>query len=315
MTLSEKPEQIVVVDNGSHDGSQNLIRSKFPEVTLVEMKKNSGFTGANNAGLGAATGDILVLLNNDCIVEKDWLSNLLRRLEDPRIGAVASSMRNINDIGIMDSAGGQMDWMGFTADIGRGEPASLYSEHAIVPFACGGALMVRRSALPDQNRIFWNDLFIYQEDVDLGLELNRTGWEIVYEPTAVVRHEHSATMRKSNYFKEHLLTRNRLLVMRKHFGKEGFSMMEPYVKRWQHAWIAVSILRGRFHLAKALLTGTSSGLKHPVEYFPAKKSIYNVYARFAGPVNSSHPLKRTLSLKVREIIQTMASSDGGDYGE
>ncbi len=106
----------------------------------------------------------------------------MERMEDPSIAAVTSSMRNISNIDIMDSAGGEIDWMGFSRDIGKGEPAERYADSLDLPFPCGGAVMIRRSALPDPSRLFWKDLFIYQEDLDLGFELLRTGWRVVYEP-------------------------------------------------------------------------------------------------------------------------------------
>ena len=306
-SMSLKPDETVVVDNGSTDGSQELVRRDFPNVILVELPENTGFTGANNTGLKASSGDFIVLLNNDCIAEKNWLLNLRKRMNDPSIGAVASSMRNMRDPEIMDSAGGSMDWMGFTADSGRGDPAELHCDPVSLPFACGGAVMLRREALPDPGQIFWNELFIYQEDVDLGIELNRTGWRVIYEPDAVVRHEHSATMRRVNYYKEHLLTRNRLLVMRKHFGEDGFKLIAPHIKRWQHAWIAVSILRGRFPLAKALFTGTAAGLRNPVKTFTAKLSVFDVYNRFAVSAEENHPLKRSITRRVRNIIRHNSS--------
>jgi len=298
-----KPDQIVVVDNGSSDGSPNIIRSEFPEVTLIALDTNTGFTGANNAGLKAATGDMLVLLNNDCIVEQNWLSNLLRRMEDPEVAAVTSSMRNINDVNIMDSAGGEIDWMAFSKDIGKGEAASHFTKSMDLPFPCGGAVMIRRSALPNPERLFWDALFIYQEDLDLGFELIRTGWRVVYEPEAVVRHMHSATTGKGSFFKEYRCIRNRLLVMRKHFSRETFSKLTPVIRKWQLLWVLASIARGRFTLAKAILKGTEDGLKMPVEYFKASIPINEVFIRYALNNRSTSSIKNKMYRQMEEIIK------------
>ncbi len=296
------PEEIIVVDNGSTDGSQDIIRKEFPDVKLISLPDNTGFTGANNTGIKAATGEMIVLLNNDCIVEPGWLNNLSKRMNDPEVAAVTSSMRNIKDISIMDSAGGKIDWMGFSRDIGKGEPSSSYDKSIEIPFPCGGAVMIRRSALPDPDKLFWSKLFIYQEDLDLGFELLRTGWKIVYEPTAIVRHVHSATMGSGNFFKESLCIRNRLLVLRKHFDESLFSELKPIIKKWQFLWMVVSLLKGRFTLAKAIYYGTRDGLKIPVEKFSASIPVSQVFIRYAYLKTNQGYLKNKMYQQVKKII-------------
>lgn len=296
------PEQIIVVDNGSSDGSVGIVRDEFPKITLVALEHNTGFTGANNAGLKAATGDFLVLLNNDCIVEDGWLTALLEHMEDPSVAAVTSSMRNINNIDVMDSAGGEIDWMGFSRDIGKGEAASEYTASMEIPFPSGGAVMIRRRALPDSSKLFWNRLFLYQEDLDLGFELRRSGWKVVYAPLAIVRHVHSATAVSGSFIKEYSCIRNRILVLRKHFDAETFRELCPYIKSWHYLWFLLSILRGRFTLAKSILKGTRDGFKIPVEIFYASIPVNEIFNRFATCYDSADPVKKYLYKKVKGII-------------
>lgn len=298
-----KPDQIVVVDNGSSDGSPQMIRREFPEVTLIALETNTGFTGANNSGLKASTGDMIVLLNNDCIVEPNWLRSLLQRMVDPEVAAVTSSMRNIDDVNVMDSAGGEIDWMCFSKDIGKGKPASLFRKSMNLPFPCGGAVMIRRDALPDREKLFWDVLFIYQEDLDLGFELIRTGWKVVYEPEAVVRHMHSATTGNGSFFKENLCIRNRLLVMRKHFDRETFSRMLPIIRKWHLLWLLASLARGRFTLAKSIWKGTKDGLSIPVEPFAASVPINEVFLEFAIKNESAKMTKKKMYLQIEKIIK------------
>lgn len=304
-----KPDQIIVVDNGSSDNSPAIIKKEFPGVTLVALDKNTGFTGANNAGLQVATGNFLVLLNNDCIVEPGWLEHLLLRMEDPSVAAVSSSMRKIDDLKVIDSAGGQIDWMGFSKDIGKDEPASLHDKTASIPFPCGGAVMLRRKALSCSSRIFWNDLFLYHEDMDLGLELLRTGWKIVYEPTAVVRHIHSATAGSGNFLKEYHCIRNRILVMRKHFDNETFLQMRPVIKKWQNLWMLKSLASGKMFQVKAILKGTSHGLNMPVTQFRADVPVNDIFVRFARHNSTASGVKRKMCAEMEQIIRSGSSNE------
>lgn len=297
------PDQIVVVDNGSSDGSREKTARKYPSVDLVPLEKNTGFTGANNAGLRASEGDLLVLLNNDCIVESGWLTGLLGRMEEPDIAAVTCSMRNISDRNIMDSAGGKIDWMGFSRDIGKGEPASDFLEPRDLPFPCGGAAMVRRRALPDPHRIFWPELFLYQEDMDLGFELLRTGWRVVFEPSAVVRHMHSATSGHGTLRKEYHCARNRFLVMRKHFRPEVFRRLLPVMLNWQALWFFSSVARGRFVMARAVLDGARDGLRLPVRGFEAEIPLSDIFIRYATDYDDASGVKRRMYARAERIIR------------
>jgi GT2 family glycosyltransferase len=278
-----RPDLTIVVDNGSDDGSDGAVEREFPDAVLLRQGRNTGFAGGNNTGLRHAVGDLVVLLNNDCIVEAGWLSSLLGTVtSDPGIGAVASSMRNVADISILDSAGGTMDWMGFARDRGSGRPASDFPEGDGVPFPCGGAMMVRRSALPFPGRIFDDGLFIYFEDLELGIQLNRLGRRVVYDPCAVVRHAHSATTSgMGTYFKEYQCNRNRLVVLRRQLRPEVFRRIRPVLIGWELVRMASAFAGGRITHVRALRHAVRDGLGMPVERQDFGRPAEDVFREFA----------------------------------
>lgn len=260
---------VMVVDNGSTDGSLSLLETRYPWVGVLALGKNLGFGGGNNAGVEASDSDIIVLLNNDTRVSPDWLGNLLKPFSDPGVGAVTSSMRRFGEIGIIDSAGGGLDALAFSRDRGRGEPAQKWDTPDEVLFPCGGAMAVRRSALEEPGRVFWTDLFIYSEDMDLGISLWRRGYRVLYSPDAVVEHHFSGTMVKAMPKKERLCNRNRILVLRRHLSGRAMRRAFACLLVWQLIWLSSLLLRGRFQIFRAVLGGTLAGLRDPIPAYTA----------------------------------------------
>ncbi len=252
---------VMVVDNGSTDGSLALLGSSYPWVRVLAMGTNLGFTGGNNAGAKASESEIVALLNNDTRVAPDWLSSLLKPFADPGVGAVTSSMRRFGDVSTIDSAGGSIDALAYCMDRGRGEPASKWAVFDEILFPCGGAMAVRRAALEEPDRIFWNELFAYSEDMDLGISLWRRGWRVVYQPNALVEHHYSGTSGRNSTFKNRYTARNRVLVLRRHLSPEAKRMLLPLLIVWQLFWFAFLLTRGDFSRLRAIIAGTAAGLR------------------------------------------------------
>jgi N-acetylglucosaminyl-diphospho-decaprenol L-rhamnosyltransferase len=174
------PKSVIVVDNASADGTAELVRSKYPEVTLVELPENVGFGRAVNAGVRAGEGEAIVLLNNDVLVAAGFVDAIVAPLESPNVGMVAG-LTTIPDSDLVDGFGIELD-RGLAA-YNRGRRAPIGARVGRLAMPSGGAAAYRRVAWESAGG-FDEALFAYGEDVDLGLRLRSLGWEAAEAPAA-----------------------------------------------------------------------------------------------------------------------------------
>lgn len=186
--------EVLLVDNGSTDGSQAYVREQFPEVALVELGQNTGFTGACNAGWARAQGDIVILLNNDTEVEPNWLAEILRAFaENEQVGIVACKMLLFDKRDHFHTAGDLMRVDGTPGNRGVWQQdTGQFEQEEPVFSACGGAAAYRRVLL-EQIGFLDDDFFFSCEDVDMGWRAQLAGWQTLYVPTAIVYHKLKAT--------------------------------------------------------------------------------------------------------------------------
>jgi N-acetylglucosaminyl-diphospho-decaprenol L-rhamnosyltransferase len=208
--------EIVLVDNGSRDGSAQHVRAQFPEVRVIESDVNLGFAAGNDLGIERARGEHVVLLNNDTRVRPGWLQALVRAAEtDPAIGAVTSKLVFMERPGVIQNAGSLVLTDGSGGDRGMGEEdLGQYDRREEVFAACGCAVLLRRPMLEDVG-VLDSTFFAYYEDTDLSWRMRLRGWRIVYEPTAVVEHHHSGTSGEWSPFFIFHVDRNRLFMILK----------------------------------------------------------------------------------------------------
>ena len=184
--------EIIFVDNGSTDSSVNYVKEKFPEVKIVELRENTGFTGGNAAGLKASDGDFVALVNNDTRADDRWLENLLKpMLRDRRIGISASKLI-IAGTECIDSAGDGMTSAGVGFNRGHGADLNTHSSLEPVFAACAAGALYRRKMI-DEIGFLDEDFFLYDEDVDLSFRSQLAGWKCVFVPDAIVHHKGNAT--------------------------------------------------------------------------------------------------------------------------
>ena len=194
--------ETVLVENGSSDGSADFVQANFPEVELIRLGENLGFTGGNIAGWEAVRSrtspeGLVVLLNNDTEAHPSWLEALHQAGRAyPKAGIFASKMMMFDDRGTIENCGFALTSVGFPIDLGRGEADSpAWLAPRPVFGACAGAAAYRRLMLDDVGFLD-NDFFMTTEDIDLSFRAQLRGYECWMIPSAIVYHRYRATMTK-----------------------------------------------------------------------------------------------------------------------
>jgi GT2 family glycosyltransferase len=199
-TLSAK---VIVVDNGSADDSIEIIEKRFPEVELVKLPKNTGFSGGVNTGISHALeqyADAVALLNNDAVADKDWLSQLVQTMKhSDELGIVTSKIVR-SDKKTLDSTGDFYSAWGTAFPRGRDEPDTGQFEEPEEVFSASGGASLYKSSMLRQIGLFDQDFFAYYEDVDISFRARLAGWNVFYQPKAVVYHKVGATSSKIHDF-------------------------------------------------------------------------------------------------------------------
>ena len=161
--------EVILVDNGSTDGTQQYAREQYPEVRLLELGENRGFTGACNAGFAASFGEIIILLNNDTETDPNWLQTIVDGFaHQPDVGSIASKMLLFDRRQVFHTAGDFYSVSGLPGNRGVWQQDNgQYDQQEPVFSACGGAAAYRRSML-DEIGFLDDDFFFSCEDVDLA---------------------------------------------------------------------------------------------------------------------------------------------------
>ena len=223
--------EVIVVDNGSTDGSVAYLRKHFPEVRLIANAENRGFAAATNQGIRATQSQHVATLNNDTEADPGWLAALVAGMKRaPDVGMCASTMLFADRPGVINSAGIAIDRAGIAWDRRGGEPddpAAITPEEVFGP--CAGAALYRREML-DAVGLFDEDFVAYMEDVDLAWRARAAGWRCLYIPQARVLHHHSATGKEGSPFKSFHLGRNKVWLLAKNY---------PARELWHHVPLAV----------------------------------------------------------------------------
>jgi len=273
-----QPFEVIVVDNGSNDGSPEMVLRDFAadpdfRLRLIRNPENLGFCAANNQGFQASKSELVALLNNDAEAEPGWLRSLTSAFEEHReVGMAASKILVYEDPRRIDKAGHLIYLDGQNRGRGTGElDAGQYNQVEEVLWPDGCAAMYRRAML-DQIGGFDEDFFAYADDAELGLRARIAGWSCLYIPTAVVRHHRGSTLGLQSSRRVELIERNRVLLAVKLFPWSLLWLNGAYylIRLAASLWAAVRNRgeisqfpgsRGKMRAALALLMGDLQAIK------------------------------------------------------
>ena len=239
------PAGVVIVDNGSSDGSLAWLAASRPDVHVLPLGRNTGFSVACNRGIAFASAslraDAVALVNTDVELAPDWLARCSARLSaDPGVGAVATKMVLMEPPGVIDDAGDVLRRDGVAEQRGHGRPdGPRFDEPGEISSACAGAALYRTRALLGVGG-FDERMFAYIEDVDLGLRLRLAGWRCVYEPAVALHARHGSDGAGARPI-DALVVRHTLLLVAKAFPARWL----PLVAYRQLSWLRAAAREGR----------------------------------------------------------------------
>lgn len=210
--------EIILVDNYSSDNSKKTFLRYFPKGIFILLDKNYGFARPNNVGFKKSRGKYLVTLNNDLVLDKDFLLNAVEFIKNTNddVFAIGCKIINYYNRNIIDTIGIKPLSNGGGINIGKGEPINKFKKTINIYGPCAGAAIYKKEII-QKIGFFDESYFAYLEDLDLAHRAQKNGYKSLYCPNSVCYHKHSATSSKRPFFKLYLIERNRLFNLWKHY--------------------------------------------------------------------------------------------------
>ena len=286
--------EVIVVDNGSSDGSGAFITANFPWVKVIELPDNFGFSKAVNVGIMASRTPYVLLLNNDTEVERDFVEEMLAAIRrHKKAFSCQAKMIQYHDRDRLDDAGNYYCSLGWGFARGKGKDITRYDKEEKIFTACAGAAIYRKKIM---NKIgfFDEEHFAYMEDVDIGYRAKIYGYENWYAPKALVYHVGSGTSgSRYNQFKIRYSSRNNIYMIYKNMPLLQILLNLPFLVAGFGAKIVFFSLKG---FGREYLAGIKNGFqlskkekKVPFlfanlpQYLKIQAELwYNILLRFCG---------------------------------
>lgn len=220
---------IIIADNNSSDKSVDIINNEYSYIKLINMKSNTGFSKAVNAGikhsLKNSNAKYIVLLNNDIKCDKDFIKELISGFSESDTGSVASKMLNFYNTDVIDDAGDFINRRGLPTARGHKEKDSpAFNKQENIFSACAGAAAYVREVF-EKIGFFDEDFFAYYEDVDFGFRMQLAGYKCVYNPKAFCFHKRGATFSSQGELTTMLCEKNLVSLRIKNYP---FSLLLKY---------------------------------------------------------------------------------------
>ena len=259
MDQSEEEYDVIVVDNGSADGSIEFLKKEYPEIVTILLQTNTGFSKAVNIGIYEAKTPYIVLLNNDTVVDRHFIQELTDTIEKKKtIFSVSAKMINMNQKDKLDGAGDLYCALGWGFARGKGKSSHSFLKEGNVFSACAGAAIYRSSILKEIG-CFDEEHFAYLEDMDLGYRAQIHGYMNRYQPDAIVFHAGSAVSgSRHNAFKVLLSAQNNVYLLYKNMPLVQYILNLPLL-------LIGFLIKWIFFIYKNLgcefIRGTTNGIK------------------------------------------------------
>lgn len=272
--------EVLLVDNGSHDGSLELVRERYPTVRVIALPSNLGFAGGVNVGLRAARSDLMLLLNNDAFVDPGCIEHLLAAAEQhPDVGAFGLVLTFAHRPELVASAGIRVRRDALALDLWPGRHVrDLPPEPQPVFGPSGGGVLYRRALLEDIG-LLEPSFFSYLEDVDLAWRAQLRGWRSLVITASSARHVYSATGGEGSPFKQRLLGSNRLRTIVRCVPTALLWRYLPQIVAYDALAIGYAVLRRQ----PAIASGRLAALRDLPTLLAERQSIQ---ARRTAPIDA-----------------------------
>ena len=248
--------EVILVDNGSTDGSCSFVTANYPWVHLIELSENFGFCGAVNAGIRAAKAPYVLLLNNDTEVKEDFVEEMLAAIRRHKNAfSCGARMVQYHDRDKLDDVGNYYCALGWSFARGRGKDIHAYETEDRIFSACAGAAIYRKKIL-EKIGYFDEEHFAYLEDTDIGYRARSYGYENWYAPKAIVYHVGSGTSgSRYNQFKTRYSSRNNIYLIYKNMPLLQIILNLPFL-------VAGFLVKFLFFAVKGMGKEYAAGIKN-----------------------------------------------------